>query len=107
MLDGVYVLDLSEDKVFVISASSFSESMFLAIDMLQHQRVEIEGSYHYYPLKQGETRIEAESRIIAEFTKHRGGDNVFSRPSAVKDSSPENGTKNMGLDDIYMFKISL
>jgi len=60
MLDGVYVLDLNIDKVIVVGATSYSESRFVAFELLRDHvggtpgSIEMEDSYHFYPLQKGE-----------------------------------------------------
>lgn len=115
MLVGIYVLDLNDDKVFVIGASSFSESRFAAHNILKKidgGPFDIEGSYHYFPVKEGETMHQAEARIIENIAELIGEDNVITRSNVetsekalfrIQSAADERCTKN----EQEIFRMSL
>lgn len=92
MLDGVYVLDLNIDKVVVVGASSYSESRFAAHALLRDYKVptstvDMEDSYHFYPLQKGETRAAAEQRIVEQMIQKLGRSYVIARPNVMEKAS--------------------
>jgi hypothetical protein len=81
-MKGVYVLDLESEAMFVMMAGSIQEAQLLSCGHLKELGVvqpTYEGSYHFYPIQNDETDVEAERRVYLTLVNRFGADAVWTR----------------------------
>lgn len=59
-MKGIYIIDFTNGYSFVIYGESYEDACLIIKASYQYQ---LEGSYHFYPLLQGETPTQAELRV--------------------------------------------
>jgi len=78
---GVYVLDLDNGHLFVSYADSVQEAEASLLTM--NVSAKFDGSYHYYPMLEGEEDKVGEIRIFMMLAKKNGLQNMLARPEVL------------------------
>lgn len=85
-MKGIYVLDLENEHLCMVSAESVEDALLQTISILSELNIPLkyDGSYHFYPYSEQETPREAERRIYILLGKKHGIQSIYTYPEFLE-----------------------